>query len=110
MVRYALTCALALVYLGCGASKASYSTAPMAAPAAEVAGAKAPIKRSLFARTPQGQLSEEKLQEILERPLELDLPARVGVLPIVAAEDWRGPGPSYDGSQWSRHFYQEAAQ
>jgi rhombotail lipoprotein len=56
----------------------------------------APLDRSVFARTPQGQLSEDKLQEILDRPLELELPARVGVLPIIEAEDWRGPGPSYD--------------
>jgi len=64
--------------------------------AAEPAAAPAPLKNSLFARDPQGQLSEEKLQEILDRPLELDLPARVGVLPVIAAEDWRGPGPSYE--------------
>jgi len=55
-----------------------------------------PLNQSLFARTPNGQLSEEDLQAILDKPLELDLPARVGVLPIVAAEDWRGPGPDYE--------------
>ncbi|MBT8496252.1 MAG: hypothetical protein KJO07_24620 [Deltaproteobacteria bacterium] len=74
------------------------TSAPMAATAAgpQARTAPKPIERSLFARSPQGQLSEDKLQEILDRPLELDLPARVGVLPVVAAEDWRGPGPSYE--------------
>lgn len=100
MYRLALFGAVALVHLtSCAGSRASYSTAPAAAPSAEMAGAvKAPppLTQSLFARDPQGQLSEDKLQEILGRPLELDLPARVGVLPIVAAEDWRGPGPSYE--------------
>lgn len=89
----ALVCA---VTSGCAGS-AKLSSAPMAATAPMgTREAPKPIKRSLFARTPQGQLSEDKLQEILDRPLELDLPARVGVLPVVAAEDWRGPGPSYE--------------
>ncbi len=100
MSRLAPACALALIYLttGCGAGRASYTSAPaaMAAAAAEPEAAPPPLSTSLFARDPQGQLSEEKLQEILDRPLELDLPARVGVLPVIAAEDWRGPGPSYE--------------
>src|SRR5688572_11012706 len=54
-----------------------------------------PLERSLFARDPGGQLTEEALQTILAAPIELDLPARVGVLPVVAAEDWRGPNPDY---------------
>ena len=54
-----------------------------------------PLARSEFARTPQGQLTEEALQKILESPIELELPARVGVLPVVTATDWRGPGPDH---------------
>ena len=53
----------------------------------------APLDRSLFARDPNGQLSEDALQRILASPIELDLPSRVGVLPIHTATDWRGPGP-----------------
>ena len=53
------------------------------------------LTRSLFARDPAGQLSEEAIQAILASNLELDLPARVGVLPVVDAVDWRGPGPDY---------------
>ncbi len=63
-----------------------------AAPAA----AQPVLQTSHFARTAQGSLSEQDLQKILAQPLELDLPGRVGVLPIVEAEDWRGPSPSYE--------------
>lgn len=55
-----------------------------------------PLDRSVFARDPQGQLSEDALQKILGTPIELDLPSRVGVLPIITATDWRGPSPDYD--------------
>jgi len=58
-----------------------------------LAPATAPLDRSLFARDPNGQLSEDALQKILASPIELDLPSRVGVLPIHTATDWRGPGP-----------------
>lgn len=54
------------------------------------------LQESHFARTAQGSLSEANLQKILSERIELDLPGRVGVLPIVEAEDWRGPSPSYE--------------
>jgi hypothetical protein len=77
--------ALALLLLAaCGA--ASYQSA-RAVPAA--------VDRSLFARDPQGQLSEGDLQRLLAAPVELALPARVGVVPIVTATDWRGPSPDW---------------
>lgn len=63
----------------------------MAAPAAPP-----PLDRSVFARDPSGQLSEDALQKILSSPIELDLPSRVGVLPILTATDWRGPSPDYE--------------
>lgn len=71
------------------------SRAPMMSSKAVVAAAAvpAPLDRSLFARDPNGALSEEALQQILAAPIELDLPSRVGVLPIATARDWRGPGP-----------------
>jgi len=55
-----------------------------------------PLERSVFARDPHGQLSEDALQKILGTPIELDLPSRVGVLPIITATDWRGPSPDYE--------------
>lgn len=72
------------------------------------------LTRSVFARDPNGQLSEEALQKILSSPLELELPARVGILPIVEAEDWRGPGPDYTVapgaiSQMSKKLHSEDA-
>jgi hypothetical protein len=77
-----------------GADKMKMASAPMAAGDAPVAGPP-PLERSLFARDPNGQLSEDALQKILAAPIEIDLPARVGVLPIITATDWRGPGPDY---------------
>jgi hypothetical protein len=87
------------VLAGCGASRGMYASKAMAAPAMAPAAEAAPpppLERSLFARNPDGTLSEDHLQEILDSPIELDLPARVGVLPIVTAKDWRGPNPAYD--------------
>lgn len=84
---------LAALAAGCGGA-AKVASAPAAASAAPQ---QAPIlKRSLFARDPKGQLNEESIQKILGSRLELELPARVGILPVVPAEDWRGPGPSYE--------------
>lgn len=77
---------------GCGAKMASRAMAPSAAMAADVAQPP-PLDRSLFARDPNGQLAEDALQRILAAPIELDLPSRVGVLPIRTATDWRGPSP-----------------
>jgi hypothetical protein len=68
-------------------SRAASYDAPTAPP---------PLDRSVFARDPNGQLSEEMLQKILGSPIELDLPSRVGVLPIITATDWRGPSPDFE--------------
>ncbi len=70
------------------------ASAPMAAGAApSMPQVPPPLERSLFDKSPQGALTEEALQKILAAPIELELPARVGVLPIQTATDWRGPGP-----------------
>jgi hypothetical protein len=85
---------VALALIGCGGARAKYaSTAMVEAPAAAQPQI---LERSVFARDPQGQLTEEGIQKILDAPLQLELPARVGVLPVVDAVDWRGPGPSYE--------------
>lgn len=79
------------------ASTACAGAAPRMASASLVAGAPSapppPLERSVFARDPNGQLSEDALQQILAAPIELDLPSRVGVLPVMTATDWRGPNP-----------------
>jgi rhombotail lipoprotein len=87
-----------LVSAGCGA-KQRMASAPMAQVASSSmapAVAPPPLDRSVFARDPNGQLSEEMLQKILASPIELDLPSRVGVLPILTATSWRGPSPDYE--------------
>jgi len=61
--------------------------------APEATVAPPPLDRSVFARDPNGSLSEDALQKILASPIELSLPSRVGVLPIMTAKDWRGPSP-----------------
>jgi hypothetical protein len=85
----ALVFAAALLASGCAAAPRR----TMAAATADLAQDPPPLDRSLFARTPSGALTEEDLQKILAAPLELALPARVGVIPVVAADDWRGPSP-----------------
>ena len=91
MTNKLLVTAALLGSVACGgASRVSTSTAAVA-PQAD-----APIlDRSVFARDPKGQLSETSIQQILGSQLEIELPARIGVLPVMPADDWRGPGPSY---------------
>jgi hypothetical protein len=83
---------------GCAGSY-KMASAPMAAGAHQDASRPAPppppLERSLFARDPNGQLSEDALQRILASPIELELPARVGVMPVMTPADWRGPGPDH---------------
>ncbi len=87
--RFAVILA-ALALAGCGAMKSRASVSTMPAPAA----AAAPLDQSLFAKDPRGSLTEDGIQAILDRPLEIALPARVGILPITPAADWHGPGLS----------------
>ncbi|HEY5944509.1 MAG TPA: hypothetical protein VIV40_03420, partial [Kofleriaceae bacterium] len=98
MTRAALLIVSLVLVSACGA-KQKMASAPMAQAAAAYPTASAPpppLDRSVFARDPNGQLSEEMLQKILATPIELDLPSRVGVLPIITATDWRGPSPDYE--------------
>ncbi len=97
-MRVANLLPLVLVLSACGASKMrmASSAMPSAAPSMAAPAAPPPLDRSVFARDPNGQLSEEMLQKILAAPIELDLPSRVGVLPIITATDWRGPSPDFE--------------
>jgi hypothetical protein len=78
---------------GCGAAAPKMASSSM--PSAAASAPPPPLDHSVFARDPNGQLSEDALQRILASPIELDLPSRVGVLPIETATDWRGPSPDY---------------
>lgn len=90
-----VSCVMAATVAGCGAPMKMASHAMAASEAAPVP-APPPIDRSLFARDPGGQLTEDALQKILAAPIELDLPARVGVMPVLTARDWRGPSPDFE--------------
>jgi hypothetical protein len=94
--RAALVVCLLSATACAGAGKSSSFAMAAAAPEAVAAEPPAPLERSHFSRNPDGTMSEDDLQKVLDAPIELDLPARVGVLPIVSASDWRGPGPDYD--------------
>jgi hypothetical protein len=72
----------------CGGASSKMASEPMAAAP--------PGAPPLFAKDTNGQLSEDDLQKILAAPIEIDLPARVGVIPIITATSWRGPSPDYD--------------
>src|ERR1700733_4781757 len=88
---------IACVLSGCGAAAPHMASAPMAATQASLeTPPPKPLDHSEFSSSPNGQLSEEQLQTILASPIELDLPSRVGVLPVITASDWHGPSPDYD--------------
>lgn len=83
-------CALALLLsAACAAAPAKQASEPAVARTGT-------IQESLFSKDANGMLTEDRIQAILERPLEIELPARVGILPIRPAETWHGPGPAHD--------------
>jgi hypothetical protein len=67
--------------------------APVAASRAEQAPAPAPLARSFYTKDASGALSEDDMQHVLESPIDLQFPARVGVVPLAKAFDAHGaPG------------------
>jgi len=76
----------ALLLGGCASSGPA-----LQARSAEPAGAPAPVLRqSLYARNDTGGLGEADLQKILESPIDLVWPARIGVVPLSGAFDAGG--------------------
>ncbi|APR85289.1 Hypothetical protein A7982_10638 [Minicystis rosea] len=63
---------------GCAAAPPHAAEAP--APAA--AQAPAPLARSFYSKDANGSLSEGDLQHVLESPIDLQFPARIGVVPL----------------------------
>ena len=94
-----LVCLASVAVASAGCAAGSYASKAM--PSAEAPAARAaepappPLDQSLFARNPDGTMSEEDLQKVLDSPIELELPARIGVLPVMNATDWHGPSPDY---------------
>lgn len=93
-VSFALSCLVFVLLAACGASQMKMASSAIAAGAAPPMPVPPPLEKSLFDRNPNGALTEESLQRILAAPIELDLPARVGIIPIMTAKDWRGPSPN----------------
>src|SRR5437762_3264764 len=94
MLRLASLCTVALVAISSGCAMggaAKYTSAPTAA--APIAPP--PLNHSVFSKDPEGALTEDQIQTILDSPIELELPARIGVVPIITDVDWRGPAPDY---------------
>ena len=63
----------------------------MARPASQAAAPPAVLETSLYAKDGSGSLGEADLQKILSTPIDLELPARVGVVPLETPFDPRGP-------------------
>jgi rhombotail lipoprotein len=61
-------------------------------PQAQAPSAPAPVlSRSLYAKDSSGALSESDIQRVLESPIDLAFPARVGVVPLADPFDPKGP-------------------
>jgi rhombotail lipoprotein len=77
---------MAAALAGCGMQKGPMAPeqAPAAAPAPPV------LTRSLYAKDASGSLTESDLGRILEAPIDLAFPARVGVVPLSGPFDASG--------------------
>jgi rhombotail lipoprotein len=86
LARFLSVIPLLSLLTACGAS------APMsvAAPVAVAAPAPAVLDRSLFTKDGSGALGENDLQHVLSTPIDLQFPARVGVVPLAQAFDPKG--------------------
>ena len=73
--------------VACGGSNANY---PAQMPAAQVINTPRVLETSLYSKDPGGGLSENDLQTILSTPIDLQLPARLGVVPLSAPFDPKG--------------------
>jgi rhombotail lipoprotein len=73
---------------GCAMASAPHAAAPEMA----VAAAAPPpvLTRSLFAKDSSGSLSETDIQRVLETPIDLQFPARIGVVPLAEPFDPAG--------------------
>ena len=84
--RFLSALPLLLSLTACGMS----APMPAAPPVAVAAPAPAVLDRSLFTRDATGALDEGDLQHVLSTPIDLQFPARIGVVPLAQAFDPRG--------------------
>ena len=88
---FAFAAAISSALLGCGAAPPSVAMPQEQTVAVAAAPMPAPIASSMFSKDSSGSLSENDLQKILEAPLDLELPARVGVVPLATPFNPNGP-------------------
>jgi rhombotail lipoprotein len=84
-----ITLPLLFVLNGCSAAQAPQAESP-----ASIAAARAPVPvltRSLYSKDESGSLTENDLQRVLESPIDLEFPARVGVVPLTEPFEAKGP-------------------
>lgn len=73
--------------IGCGAAPHDAAMPTMAVAAADAPARPAVLTHSYFAKDSSGSLSEVDLQKVLESPIDLQFPARVGVVPLAKPFD-----------------------
>jgi rhombotail lipoprotein len=84
-----ITLPLLVLVNGCSAGPGLRPEAP-----SSVAGAQASVPvltRSLYSKDQSGSLTEGDLQRVLESPIDLEFPARVGVVPLAEPFEAKGP-------------------
>ena len=86
LLRTLTMLSLAALLGGCAAS-----TQSMAVPSVAAAPAPPVLTHSLYSKDSSGSLSEGDLQKVLESPIDLQFPARVGVVPLAEPFDPKGP-------------------
>lgn len=88
LAKCVVTLPLLALLSGCSAG----SSLRPEAPAAVAAPASVPVlTRSLYSKDASGSLTESDLQRVLESPIDLEFPARVGVVPLAEPFEAKGP-------------------
>ncbi len=99
-LKLATTFSLAVLVTACAAGPA-HDAQP-----ARIAEQPKPVvlDRSLYSKDASGSLTENQLQEILSKPIDLQFPARVGVVPLAKAFDPEEPVSIRTRSTAARDF------
>lgn len=98
LTRLFTTLPLAALLSGCGMAPPPSAASPRAE------ASPAPLARSFYAKDASGALSESDLQHVLESPIDLQFPARIGVVPLAQAFDAQSKASITTRSIASRDF------
>lgn len=88
---------------GCGGA-APMAAEPSQAQAMPAAAPPPVLQRSYYSKDMNGSLSEDDLQRVLEAPIDLELPARIGVVPLAEPFEPKGSVPINVRNTASHHF------